>query len=149
MKNKRASDYFANTTSPEEREKKVDALLAELRGLVNEGSPKLANPGLRRCRAIVELNRDTRLPIKKQSKFQTEPKVLNSEVDKELLAIRKNHMLALLQERDQIAAAWAYGRTTFILILKVTSDDPGAPYPCHVDLFCKDSRGYSDYLGLG
>jgi hypothetical protein len=130
-------------------EKKVDVLIAEFRRIFHESSHLLANPGLKKCRAIVELHPITRVPIRQNTKFKTVPQVLKSGYDAELLKLRNNALMEyLLEDRERIGAAWASGRTGYMLSLSDVID-PDAPRRCSVKFSFSDSNGRKAHFGLG
>jgi hypothetical protein len=132
-----------------EHENKVDTLIAEFRKIVNKSSHLLANPGLRRCRAIVELDPITRVPIRQQTRFETDPKVLNDEYDAELLKLRNNSLMEYLgEDRERIGVAWACGSTGYMLSLSDVTD-PDAPRRCSVKFSFSDSNGRKAHFSLG
>jgi hypothetical protein len=132
-----------------ELENKVDALIAEFRKIVNKSSHLLANPGLRRCRAIVELDPITRVPIRQQTRFETYPRVLNDGADVELLKLRYGYFIGFLElGRNLFVDAWATGSPVYEVSLHDVTD-PDAPYPCHVELTLRDTNGRKAHFGLG
>jgi hypothetical protein len=110
-----------------EHEKKVHALITEFRRIIHESSHLLANSSLKRCRAIVELDPITRVPIRRQTRFATDPKILNGEYDAGLLKLRNNSLMEyLLEDWQRIGVMWASGCNGYVLSLRDVID-PDAP----------------------
>jgi hypothetical protein len=97
----------------------------------------------------VELYPITRVPIRQNTRFETEPKVLNDEYDAELLKLRNNSLMEyLLEDRERIGVAWACRRTGYVLRLRDVID-PEAPRRCSVQLSFRDTNGRKAHFGLG
>jgi hypothetical protein len=148
MKNKRASDYFASITSPEEREKKVDAFVAEFHWIIDQSCGPLAAPDLTGWLAQVDLHPIHRVPLRRQTKAKTLPTTLSGESDIDLLASRKKLLRDFLHNREDMVRVWACGGTGFTLRLEATTD-PDSLYPYRVELDYPDADGLQRHLNYG